>query len=109
MQRIEVNCQTGEQTIIDLTQEEIDAINANQPEPVIPSTITMRQCRLQLLTDGDLATVTPLITAAGEAAQIEWEYAADVRRDHPLFLQMAAALGKTDADVDAFFLAASVL
>ena len=35
MERIEVNVQTGEVTVIQLTQEEIDAILAQQPsEPI---------------------------------------------------------------------------
>ena len=35
MERIEVNVQTGEIIVIQLTQEEIDAILANQPtEPI---------------------------------------------------------------------------
>ena len=33
MERIEVNVMTGEVTIIQLTQEEIDAIVATQPTP----------------------------------------------------------------------------
>lgn len=74
--------------------------------------ITPRQLRLALLQIG----ITPdMVTAAIDqmdeptktAAQIEWEYALEVKRDHPLIDQLAAAFDKTAEDVDALFLAAS--
>lgn len=87
----------------------------NTPEPddpviePIPDVITMRQCRLQLLADGDLANVTQLVNAAGEVAQIEWEYGSEVKRDNVLFQTIAGALGKDSAAQDLFFTEASKL
>lgn len=93
---------------VQITEEEAQALI---PAPVVsvPDTITMRQCRLQLLADGDLANVTQLINAAGEAAQIEWEYGSQVKRDNVLFQTIAGALGKDEAAQDLFFTEASKL
>lgn len=43
----------------------------------------------------------------GEAARIEWEYATELRRDHPLVVSLSATLGLTDAQLDALFLSAA--
>jgi hypothetical protein len=84
------------------------------PAPVVPQSITMRQCRLQLLATGKLALVDAAIAAMPspqkEAAQIEWDYSAVVQRDSPLIAQLAPALGwNTADDIDAQFIAAAVL
>lgn len=82
----------------------------------VPAAVTPRQLRLQLLTGG----VTPAMVQASleaipdpaqrEAALIEWEYASEVRRDHPLVASLAGALGyTTSAQVDQLFRAAYAL
>ena len=75
--------------------------------------VSMRQARLALLQAGKLADVTTAINAlpspAKEAAQIEWEYATEVRRDSALMQQLAAAIGLTEADLDALFTQAVTL
>ena len=81
--------------------------------PSIPESVTMRQARLVLLGAGLLSTIDAAIAAMPtpqkEAAQIEWEYAVDVRRDSLLVLNLAAALGLTDVQVDALFVAGAAL
>jgi len=42
MQRLEVNCETGEELIIDLTPEEIAELEAIEPPPP-PPVLTARQ------------------------------------------------------------------
>ncbi len=80
------------------------------PAPVeVPTSVTMRQARLALLAAGLLPTVTAAITTAGEAAQIEWEYAQEVQRSSGLVPAMATALGMTDAQIDALFVSAAAL
>ena len=73
----------------------------------------MRQARLALLGAGKLAAVDAAIDAMPEpqksAARIEWEYAAEVRRDNDFIAWLAPALGMTDAQVDALFVAAAAL
>lgn len=75
----------------------------------VPPSVTMRQTRLALLGAGLLDAVTAAITAAGPAAKIEWEYAGDVQRSAGLVPAMAAALGMSDAQLDALFIAAAAL
>ena len=79
----------------------------------IPSVVTARQARLALLQAGKLAAVAAAIAAlpspAKEAAQIEWEYATEIRRDWPLVQTLAPVLGMSAADLDALFIAAAAL
>lgn len=76
------------------------------PTPV-PTSASMRQARLALLQAGKLAAVEAAINAltgpAKEAALIEWNYATQVTRDSALLQQLAAAIGLTEADLDALF------
>ncbi|HEY7805263.1 MAG TPA: hypothetical protein VIC30_12640 [Orrella sp.] len=79
----------------------------------VPQSITMRQCRLQLLAIGKLADVDTAIAGmpdpAKSAAQIEWEYAATVERNAPLIAQLGPALGLDGAALDDLFIAAATL
>ena len=113
MERIEVNLTTGEQTTIQLTQEEIDVILANQPLLFIPTEVSMRQARLALFQQDKLSQVQPLIDAMSEPAktttQISWDYATIVQRDDDLVVQLSAAMGLTSVDLDALFTLASTL
>lgn len=73
------------------------------PAPAIPSVITMRQARLALLQAGKLKAVNAAISQAGEAAQIEWEFATEVHRLWPLVAALQSGLGLTNDDLDALF------
>lgn len=80
------------------------------PEPLpVPQTISMRQCRLQLLADGNLDEVDIAIASMGEAAVIEWQYATEVLRDNALVAAIAELLQMNDAEVDEFFRQAALL
>ena len=72
-------------------------------------TVTMRQARLALLAGGYLQAVQQAIENAGDAAKIEWEYAATVERESPIVAAMAQALGLDDAALDALFTQAAGL
>lgn len=102
-QGIVINCATGETEMVDV----------GVSPPPVPVEITMRQARLALLGVGLLDDVETAIAAmaspAREAAQIEWEYAATVRRSSPLIGQLAPSLGLTDSQVDALFIAGAGL
>ena len=87
---------------------------APAPEVVaVPASVTMRQARLALLGAGKLASVTAAINTLPspqkEAAQIEWEYSQTVERNRGLVLLLSAALGLTDAQLDALFVTAAGL
>lgn len=88
-------------TVVALTAEEIKAR--------VPSAVSMRQARLALLNSGVLAQVNTAMQSAGQAEQIEWEYASEVRRDSPLVISMGAALGLNDEQLDALFISAGGL
>lgn len=80
-------------------QERIGAESARLP-------LTARQLRLGLVSNGfSLDQVEATIAAiedpqARAVAQIEWEYASQFERDHPLLQQVGAALGLTEAQID---------
>ena len=81
---------------------------------LIPQVVSMRQARLALLGAGQLAAVANAIHGIQDeqqkqAAQIEWEYATEVRRDHWLINGLAPALGMTQADLDNLFVSAAAL
>lgn len=73
----------------------------------VPSSVTMKQARLALLAAGLLDDIDATIKASNRESKIEWEYASEVRRDHPLIASMQQARGLTDAEVDALFTAAA--
>lgn len=99
----------------DCTPEEIAEIEARKlPQPTpIPAEVTMRQARLALLGAGLLAGVDAAIASLPEpdksAAQIDWEYAAVVQRSSGLVPAMGAALGMSEAQIDALFVTAAGL
>lgn len=93
--------------------EEIARLTALIPAPVIvdgvPQTVTMRQARLALLSAGLLDLVTEAVAGAGQAAQIEWEYASDVGRNATLIQTLAGVMGLTDEQLDGLFVLAATL
>lgn len=66
--------------------------------------LTARQIRLGLLHLGKLAGVQTAINALPEPAKseatIEWDFASEFRRLHPLIVQLIPLLGLTDEQVD---------
>ena len=92
---------------------EIARLTALIPAPVIvdgvPQTVTMRQTRLALLSAGLLDLVTEAVAGAGQAAQIEWEYASDVGRNATLIQSLAGVMGLTDEQLDGLFVLAATL
>jgi hypothetical protein len=82
--------------------------------PVVPESVTPYQFRVALLRAGvSLAQVDALIDALPQPqrdeARVAWEYGLEVRRDHPLIAQFAAALGMDGSAIDAAFVDAARL
>lgn len=75
---------------------------------VIPTSITMRQCRLHLLNQNLLDDVENIVSQ-NRAWQIEWEYANEVLRTNQLIVAMQSSLNLTNEQVDTMFLEASKL
>lgn len=85
---------------------------SDEPAPV-PATVTMRQARISL-SRADLlskaeAAIAVMEGQAGEEARIEWEYAAELKRDHPLIAALGQALGLSSDAVDDLFREAAVI
>lgn len=85
-----------------------------EPEPTAPpSTVTMRQARLALLSYGLLDDVETAINAMPEpdrtAARIEWDYSNEVQRNNGFVAQLGGALGLDDAQLDGLFSLAATL
>lgn len=94
--------------IRDLTEEEIqDRVLQSRKG----ASISMRQCRLALLSQGLLGEIEGAIASMDEpmksAVSIEWEYGSVVERTSPWVMGMGAALGLDDAALDQLFLAAA--
>lgn len=87
----------------------VESVTTEAIPPYVPETVSMRQARLAMLGDGILVQVEQAIAGLDDAAQIEWEYATEVRRDHPLIAQLASALELTESQVDDLFVAAEAL
>lgn len=85
------------------------------PTPAIPESVTARQIRLWLVSHGvSLAAVEAAIDGIPDQQQrelvrVEWEYAPYVERSHPMLVPLAAALGLSEAQVDAAFREAAAL
>lgn len=74
----------------------------------VPASVTRRQMKLALLQQDLLSAVEAAVLASSDPAlTINWQDALDFRRDHPFVLQMAALLGKTEAEVDEMFVLAA--
>ena len=95
--------------LTELTPEELDVHLNPPPEPEpIPESITMRQCRLQLL-QVDLLDTVELAVVQDKAMQIEWEYAAVVERSSLVLQAIQGLLELSNEQIDNMFLSASKL
>lgn len=83
------------------------------PSNGVPAEVTMRQARQALHIAGLLTDVEAAIDAMTEPprelARIAWEHSQVIERRAPFVLQLAAALGMSDAEVDALFVSAASL
>lgn len=93
----------GAWTVVD--QDQVDRYR----QSITPSEITNWQAKKQLLIEGVYDQVNVAISTMDAAAQIDWNHATVFRRDYPLIQQMQTMLGRTDADTDEYFIAASKL
>ncbi len=84
-------------------------IEPPQQPPPVPQSVTPRQARLALLAAGLLDDVNAAVAAAGPEAQIDWDYALEIRRDNALIASMAAVLNLSKSRIDDLLRAAAVL
>lgn len=76
------------------------------PSPPAPVVANMA-LRLVLARAGKLDAVNAAVAALGTEAQLAWEYAAYIKRDHPLVEAAAKAAGITAEELDGYFSAAA--
>ena len=81
---------------------------ANERKASVPTQITPRQLRLQLLSSLLLDEVETMCNTNREM-QIWFEYSLDFQRSHPMIEAMAVQLGLTQDNMDNFFIEASKL
>lgn len=81
----------------------------DQPPPTVPEAISPLQARKALRIAGLKAAVDAYIATLPEEDQEAWEYAVEVRRDNPIILSGAAALGISQAQLDDLFLLGATL
>lgn len=86
-------------------------VNSVAPPPIrpaVPQIVTRAQFKLALLDLDLLDDVDALVAASNDRAlQINWAERLEFERNHPLVIATAAALGKTDAEIDALFVLAA--
>lgn len=86
-----------------------------EPEPpYVPASVTRRQAKQALLLNGLLGNVQPAIDAITDATQramiqIEWDDSQVFERNRPALIALGAALGLTNAQLDALFIEAAQL
>ena len=91
-----------------ITNPDIISAIDNFWKQFVPTQITVRQLKLQLLKLNLLDKADALVKSDKEA-QIEFEYAKDIEMNSPLLQKMAHALGLDDDGVLKFFEEASKL
>jgi len=89
-----------------LSVAEINSLKGVQ----LPTSITMRQTKLALLSKGLLDVVENAITNMNDkAAEIEWQNSSVVERNNLLVNNMCSALGMSNEEIDEFFIFANTL
>lgn len=82
---------------------------AADPAPVPEIAVTPRQFRLALNQLNLRAEVDAAVAAADQNTKDTWEYSTEVQRNNPMVAAMAAAMSKTDEEIDAVFALAATL
>lgn len=87
---------------------EPEVIQYVAPAPV-PQEVTPRQIRLALNAMGLRDAIEAAVAAGSRDLQDTWEFSTVIERANPLIAGMAAALGMSEAQVDALFVLAATL
>lgn len=84
-------------TVVAMTPEQIADANP------VPQSVTPLQMRKALRQIGLKAAVDEYVALLDEEAREEWDFCSEIRRDHAVLNAGAAALGKSEAEVDDLF------
>ena len=96
-----------------VSQEEIEELG-DIVKILIPESISKRQAKQQLLLEGKLGQVQEVIDSISDEtkrmmAQLYWDESTEFERSHPTLVELGAALGLTEAELDMMFIKASKL
>lgn len=102
---------SNDETLEEVTSEELVALGLKVE---VPQEISLRQARELMILRGMMGAVTNAIDSMEDETQkmvIQnyWEYSSVFERSNPKLIGFAGVLGMTDADIDSFFIEASVL
>ena len=87
------NAQNGDWQLYEAWLAEGNTPEAADPLPVVVRTIDAKQLRLALLQLDLLDKVEAGLSKLGRAAQIELEYATNIKEDYPLLISLLTELG----------------
>ncbi|MEY5101243.1 MAG: hypothetical protein RJA36_3962 [Pseudomonadota bacterium] len=92
------------------TDEQVAAVSAADAARAFIAPVTRRQMLTALHRAGLLTTIKAAVAASGDPElQIAFDESQEFQRNNPFLATMAAALGKTPAEVDAIFALARTL
>lgn len=72
----------------------------------VPDVVFSWQLRRALSQQGLRAAVESAILASSQDTQDMWQFATEYHRNHAMVAEIAAAIGKTDSEIDAVFILA---
>lgn len=106
--------QTAAEAARDEALAELAKLQPLPPVNGVPQEVTRRQARQALILSGKFGLVQPAIDSILDVTQralmqSEWDDSQTFQRQRPSLIQMAAAIGLTDADLDALFVQAAAL
>jgi hypothetical protein len=91
------------------TADDIATALASPTPVVVPTSVSARQFKLQLLAAGLIDEVETWVKSQSRAIQIAYQNSGSFMRTDPMMAPGFSALGFTDAQVDAFYIAAGAL
>lgn len=110
MNRIEINVLTGEESVIELTPEEIAQLEQQAAVPVIPREVPMWAAQAALKQAGKYDAVNAYLTGPDmqwSPAFFAWTMGNYASRSSAFIASLAGQFSMTDADIDAVFTAAA--
>ena len=98
--------------VVEMSDEEAVRFVADLPPPIldrVPNSVSPLQIRKALRQIGIKSAVDAYVAMLDEEEQEAWEYCIEVYRNNPILIAGAAALNKTEADIDDLFRLAATL